>query len=486
MVKFEKIDVKDWRIKIDDEEFHRCSFISSSITNKFHIISSFIEEMSEVLGTDFDNWFKDFISSYSDEYRTNTIRFTFLEGQIDTLKKYVNEFLNIKNFDYSQFVDESKAKKSSILFLPNEIRSIIQLSCYLKVYSVISNDEELKLDVRRHKKIYNMMASEISESEVIVKIFNVIKTKTFRYNLTDKYMWEYIKTFQCKPLEIHINEIFNFIMNSIIILCEIDKNPITYFVGVIEESINWFLRSVYKGSIIYDDSISSEDIHGFSMNNLITYSYNDSLGRLKGIALEQIYDTIERTNPVTYDMEIQPDFLITAFQQRLTGIEYISPLAECLTYPILSKLTEIPYNHFRTLSADHAAVLSCYTHTLLKKVFKSEYNNLFFLLDYYPTKQPAMATTYKLKAVTYFINFFDVNIKTFYGFKNKIALSNILANFIGRISRVSFEHLITGNEITGIPLSKIELDMVRFYSLLFSNKLDKELDRMRSIMDQDF
>jgi hypothetical protein len=180
--------------------------------------------------------------------------------QLKPLKEFVNSYLTSQNFDYSTFVDETKIKKNSILFRPEEIQKIIQLSCYLKIYSVIFNNEKLKLGQKAHRVIYNKLAYEIVETEIVRKIYDVIKTKTFRYNLTDRFMWEYIKNVQGKDIGTHIIEIFNFIMNNILVLCEEDKNPITYFVGVIDESVKWFLRSVYKGTTVYDDSIATEDI----------------------------------------------------------------------------------------------------------------------------------------------------------------------------------------------------------------------------------
>ena len=78
-----------------------------------------------------------------------------------------------------------------------------------------------------------------------------------------------------------------------------------------------------------DDSISTEDIHGLNVNNLKTYSYNDTLGRLKGIAFEQIYEKLESNSIITFDEE-PDDRLITNFQNRVNGIEFISPLAESI------------------------------------------------------------------------------------------------------------------------------------------------------------
>ena len=70
-------------------------------------------------------------------------------------------------------------------------------------------------------------------------------------------------------------------------------------VYVIDESVKWFLRSVYKGTIVYDDEIATEDIHGTHINNLRTYSFNDTLGRLKGIAFEKIYEQLDQENIMT-------------------------------------------------------------------------------------------------------------------------------------------------------------------------------------------
>jgi hypothetical protein len=297
-------------------------------------------------------------------------------------------------------------------------------------------------------------------------------------------MWDYIKMIQCKSIDVHVVEYFNFIMNSILILCEEDKNPITYFIGVIDESIKWLISSIYKNTIIYDDSISTEDIHTQSTNNLGAFTYNDTLGRLKGIAFEQIYDSLERASITRFDHN-PSDKLITEFQERVSSVEYVSPLVECFVYPLLSKITLVPYNHFRTLTAEHAAVMSIYIKNIFKKVFKGEYTNIITLLDFYPLSRPAIATSYKVKKVHEFINTND-NYQDFFGFGTKILPNKILNYFVGRISRISFCNIIDGSMLQGIPLSKVETDMIKFYALLFANKLDPELLKMKRIISTHF
>ncbi len=483
MIRF-SISEKKLEIFNDEEKLQTLNLISSTVTNKYFIVTTFIENLSKEF-EDFDSWFCNFL----EEYTGVVERYPVIQKNIPLIKKYVDDYLRIKNIDFNQFVDESKAKKSSILFSAEEIAQIIKLSCYLKIYSLFFNSNELKLDARLHKKVYNELASEVLNSEVVNKIFNIIKTKTFRYNLTDKFMWDYIKMIQCKTIDVHIIEIFNFIMNQILILCEEDKNPITYFVTVVQESINWFLRSVYKSQIVYDDTVSTEDIHSSNIDNLKTYSYNDTLGRLKGVAFEQIYDNLERSSILLFnntESTINSDKSIVEFQNRLSQVEFISPLCDSLVYPVLSKITSIPYVHFKTLTPDYAVVLSVYTQNLLRRIFKlTEYRNLFSLLSYYPKKTIAVATTYKVKSMEDFIKA-SQSVNNFFGFKSKLLFGNMLGYFIGRISRVNFMNIFDGNELAGVPLSKIEQEMIQFYTNLFAGKFEKEFEDMKKLMYKDF
>ena len=479
MIKFEQQGPKQWNILYNKHKPIPLRLLPSSVTNKYHLVTDFIERVADFHGEAFGDWFVELIDDCnSSEKRTEAIF-----SSIKSIKTFSDTFLDSLGIDYSQFVDESKAKKNSILFKAEEIQDIIRLSCYLKIYSVISNNEDLKIGKKLHKEVYNKFTNHIVEADIASKIFDVVKTKTFRYNLTDKFMWDYIKTIQCKDIGIHIIEIFNFIMNNIIILCEEDKNPITYFVGVIDESVKWFLRSVYKGTIVYDDEIATEDIHGTHINNLKTYSFNDTLGRLKSIAFEKIYEQLDQENIMT--INDQTDQYIIDFNNRLSNINHISPLCSCLVFPVLSQITKISYVHFKTISPEHSAVLSYYLNRLLEKVFKSEYKSLFSLLDYYPETQPSLNTTYKIKSIHDFINSQN-DTKNFYGFNVKLFPHKILCHFIGRVSRINFNNLLTGKKLSGIPLSKVETDMISFYTMFFAGKLTGKIDEMVALMNEDF
>lgn len=479
MLSIEQSATKTWSVIKNDQEKVEIKLQSSSITNKFEIVVNFVNNLMTYHKKKFDTWFFNFLKECENE----ETRAVVIDTNIDTIKKFVDEYIEGRGIDYSKFVDESKAKKGSILFQADEIKEIIRLSSYLKLYSFLSNSENLNVGDKLHKHIYNRFAGNVIETEIASKIFDVVKTKTFRYNMTDRFMWDYIKSIQCKDIGIHIIEIFNFIMNNIIILCEEEKNPITYFVGVIDESVKWFLRSVYKGSIVYDDSISTEDIHGINVNNLRTYSFNDTLGRLKGIAFQKVYEQLERENSMS--IGDKKDEYLVDFNQRLSSIQFISPLANSLVYPLLAKMTQITYIHFKTISPEHSAVLSYYVNTLLQRVFKGEYKSLFSLLDYYPKTQPSLSTTYKIKSVQEFLNLVN-KVQNFYGFNIRMFPYEIMSHFVGRVSRINFCHLLTGKELSGIPLGKVEQDIIHYFIMFFSGRFEKQIVEMTKLMNEDF
>jgi len=475
MIKFEQVGPKKFNIYENDEVLVSIDLLTSTIANKFSIISTYIENIIKKF-PEFETWFFNLIK----EYETTKEHYKLIEKNMPMLKKFSDDYIDSENIDFNQFVDEQKAKKNTILFNARDIEHIIRLSGYLKIYTIFSNSENYKLDQRLHKKIYNELSSNI-DTDLVYKLFSLIKTKTFKYNLTDRYMWDYIKMIQCKSIDVHVIQIFNFIMNSILVLCKQDKNPITYFVTVVDESIKWFLRSVYKASVIYDDSIATEDIQSTNKDNLRTYAYNDTLGRLKGNAYKQIHEELEKAPLVFFEPEKEQeetDAYILNFQKRIENIKHISPICDFFVYPILAAITGIPYSHFRALAPEHAIVLSVYVQGLMKKVFDQEYKTICSMLNYYPNSTPSLITTYKLKNIHTFINTAD-EINNFFGFKTKIMLCDLLSSFVGKMSRSGFINVFNGKELSGVPVSKLEIELIQFFTLFFAGKMEDKINAMR-------
>ena len=143
-MEFEKIETRHWVLTFTDGWTFDLNLVSSSMTNKYHIIADFLTDMS-VICRDFEPWLQQFLHQYTSDKENS---FDYLKKSVPEIKRFVNMYTEEKNFDYDQYVDETKAKKSSILFKADEIKCIIILSSYLKTYALISNSTDLKIDQR--------------------------------------------------------------------------------------------------------------------------------------------------------------------------------------------------------------------------------------------------------------------------------------------------------------------------------------------------
>lgn len=480
----------------------------SSISNRFDLITNFVEDMNEKLGEEFEDWFVNFFIDMCEHTCNFCKRFNsdsrcvrasreahednkkkkfdlkFIKGEcselpineiirnelvlknIPNIKKYVDKYLDIMNFNYSIFVNEDKIKKTSIVFSAKEIEKIMRLSSYLKIYSIISNSENLKLDIRIHKKIFNQLLDNIDKS-IIEKIFEVIRTKTFKYKQTDQFMWEYIKLIQCKEIDTYIVEIFNFLMNNIMVLCQLDKNPITYFVTVVDTAIIWILRSVYKASIIYSDEITSDEIQTVKINNLKSYSYNDTLGRVKIASYDWVYKKLEDTSKQKWGIDYNNT--LTDFHNRIKTVREESPLISYLVYPLLSNLTGIPYKYFQTLNHEQSIVLSSYLKNLLSRSFGKDHQYLFRLLDCYPDpdNHVPLSTSYVIKQIGEYVNLYDT-VRDYMGFETCGSQHDLYGHIIGRLIRIKFRDLFTGDVILNLNSYELERDIILFYTYYFA------------------
>lgn len=517
MIKFEQIiPKKKYFIYKDDEIITELDLVSpSSISNKFELITGFVDGMIEKLGTECEDWFSNFMRQLYTHTCSHCLKnpeskcnINLIEKSVTDLKSvctnlevyenmrsdimldnvpviinYVDRYIKLLNLNLSPFINEDKIKKTSILFTEPEIYEIIKLSSYLKVYSLMSNSN-LRLDMRIHKKIFNIFLQNINNSkEIIDKIFEIVKIKTYRYKQTDQFMWEYIKMIQCKEIDLYIVEIFNFLMNNIMVLCQYDKNPITFFVTVVDTAIVWILRSVYKSTIVYNDE-ASIDIQTIKINNLKSYASNDTVGRIKSIAINHTHQILEN---LTTSQIMNFDQKLVKFQERMNKIKQDSPLIEYLVFPILAKLTNIPYIHFKSLQPETSAMLSVYIKYLLSKAFNN-FDTLFQLLDCYPDPSYTVPvkTTYKVKddLVHVFVNEYN-RLKNYQGFDQCHNQRCLYEQIIGKTFGTKFLNILTGDPVY-YDRKKLEKDVVMFYTYFFAEKIDNYFAIMLAELKKSF
>ncbi len=480
--------------------------ISSPVTNKFHKIIDFIHDISDKLGKNFDIWFVKFIKSYyesgyylreqidkklekqmkidvkdlpeiipinSDHATTAEYAYilqnklhpsfdsTILRNNLDEMIAFCDKYTDKCNVAFNNYIRKERVSKTSIFFDAEEIEKLIRTSNYLKIYFFITQDKNMKPPIKVHKEIYNYLVNDISTCEIVYKLFKLVSSKTYRYNISDKTMWDYFKLIYCQTTDMHISSIFNFIMNNILVTCDTNMNPIPYFSSVIDESIRWMLHRIYKESVIYSDTINTEDIHTISgKDNLLSYCYNDAIGKLVA-------------NSTNY-LESVGIVDIPKFNNNVSNLKDQSLMALYITYPILNKVLEIPYRYFRPIPPDHSYLLNILTYFNLSDEFKAKYKLIAKLLTYYNIEKPIVKTTYKIKNTEHFHNSFD----SFIGFSNSSFAYNVLSELIGKIARNTYVSFIDDKQIANFPLHDLEKDMISFYNNYFSNGFEDEFEKM--------
>lgn len=435
----------------------------SPITNKFYRLVEFVEDCSVKIGPEFDQWYCGFLKSYID----SNFDYLIVKDNVDKLIFYCDKYLDIVGVNFEDYINRSKSSKNSIFFDAEEIKKIIKVANYLKIYFIISQDSEMKLNIKFHKEIYNRLTQLITNENIIYKLFKIVSSKTYEYNHTDRYMWEYIKTIYCKTTDMHIFSIFNFLMNNILVTCSTTSNPIPYLISVIDESIKWILRNIYKDAIIYSDTITTQDVYSIQgKDNLESYSHNDTIGKI----LISAYNLMEEIG--IEDLE--------KFKNTLNNLKEISLFSTYVTYPILSKVLDIPYRHFLTLSVNNSYLLNIFMFHNLPADFKAKYPILSKMLLCYNKEKPILKTTYKIKNIQTLTKSFD----TFMGFKSTMFAYDLYSNIIGKISRNSYNQFSNDQELTNFPLGKLESDFIEFYNGYFSNGLDEVFTGMKNKIDR--
>ncbi len=473
MIKFKESGKRKYQILSIDGEFNSDSIINpkdviiemdlifSPIANKFDRLTEFIEECSITLKDDFDDWFIGMIN----EYVESKYDYSIIRKNVPQLKKFSDQYLETLDINFENYINKSKISKNSIFFDHEEIKKIIQVSNYLKIYLAICQDSKMKLSKKFHSETFALLSEDINE-EIIYKLFKIVSSKTYEYKHTDHYMWDYIKTIYCKTTDMHVYNIFNFIINNILVTCKTETNPIPYLISVIDESIKWILRSIYKEAIVYSESVSTQDVYSVQgKDKLSSYASNDTIGKL----LITSYNQLEHIG--ISDIE--------AFKHIINGLKEISLFSNYVTYPILSKTLDIPYRQFMTLPVEHAYLLNLYLYRILPEVFKIEYPVLSRMLLYYNQLQPIIKTTYKIKN----IELFTGSINTFMGFKNTMVPYDLISNIIGKIGRNTYSSFLNDKEIINFPLAQLEKDLILFYNKYFDNDLENLFDELRETID---
>lgn len=499
MLLIKKIEKRKWSFSEVDENnnFKRdlivLYFTPSSITNKFEIVVDLIDDMNKKV-SGFSEWFTGLMSNYVDSGYNSELLF----AEKDRFVQFSKIYLDSLNVNFSEFSNVEKSSKTSIMFEEEDTRAIALSSTCLKLYSVFwfgfekeeyfeeEKDANGKMSVKKkereiklvppdniHREIYQTLIKPCIDAQTTVKMFQLIRSRIYRSSITDRYMWDLIKMAISETPETYVMTVFNSLMVNMLSILSPTRNPIPFLVSIIDDSIRWLMRTIYKDKIVYGEAFSgSDDIYGSSLSKDSFYVYccNDVVGKAAKIGMQILEDV--------YKLD---DEEFNKVRDRLDVVDILTPPMKILTLPIASKVFEVPYKYLITCLPKHALLMGVFLYELAKGVLDESFPLITEFLITTPTETDmkfiSTKSSYRIRNLEFIIN----NPKPVFGFSSKTLKFYIMNNICGVLSasKKNLVSIVTGQPLRKISYLSLEDDAIKFYTLLYSNKLDYMFDQMR-------
>lgn len=474
LIPLTELKQKKWQLVLQDDEQEKtvklCSLdlIPSSLTNKFEIVANLFADICATIPDIFVPWYTNMIK----EYITSDYNSELILNQVPNFLEVANRYIDAKNINFASFVDYSKASRTSIVFSVDDIKALAAASVCLKMYSLICYDTKMKLTDNAHKLVYSGFIRPCYELGTTTRIYQTMRSRTYRSSITDRYMWELIKMMVIETPESYTLLMFNFLLTNLLATLDITTNPIPFFVSVIDDSIRWMMCSIYKDKVLYGEAFGgSGDIYGssFSKETLHIYCCNDVIGKAAKAGME----ILENEYDITLDN-------FPEMRERLDKINRLSASMKAVILPIASRVLEIPFKYLLTAPPKHIMLLGVLLHHCSKGVLDERFPILHDFLIGCPTnpENPVSRSSYKIKNVSYVIN--DRSNKIF-GLNSPTLRFNIMSCVCGilSVSKKDLVSIMTGKKLAKINYSDLENDVIFFFSELYSHKLDPMFERIR-------
>lgn len=477
MVKFkqDKKNKRNWNFKItnsyEDTIELELELLQFSLTNKFQTVRDVFTDMSKLV-EGFDDWYFSLLKNYIESNHNSEL----IKDSTDKFIYFAKQYIIAKKIDFSSFVNRTKKSSTSILFEEDDIEAIALASTCLKMYSIFNYDMNLKVPENINKFIYNKFVESCVEIGTTDKIFQLIKSRTYRSSLTDKFMWDFIKLRTSEDPETSVMSVFNFFMTNLISLLDITHNPIHFLIKVVDDNIRWMMMEIYKEKIIFDEAYSgSEDIYGTSVHGDIFHIYccNDLIAKAAKLGMTMLEEEFELTDEEFIDVK-----------ERLESVRVLDPSMRLFTLPIISKVFDIPYIYLKTAPPKHIILIGILLYVLGKKNLVKDYPVLsnFLLACPVNSNSVIVRSSYKLRDVETVI---ESGIPIF-GINSRKLTYDIISPICGILS-ASKKNLVStldGFLISKITYVDLEQDSIKFFTNLYSNNLKSTFDDIKSEFDK--
>ena len=317
--------------------------------------------------------------------------------------------------------------------------------------------------------------------DVVNRIFQLVRSRTYRSSITDKYMWDFIKLVISETPESYVMLIFNFIMTNIISLINPHQNPIPFIISAVDRSIGWMMRTIYKDKTIYGEVYGGvEDLYGSSLTKESFYFHccADVISKASNIGMQILEENKE-------DFE--------KIKARLDQVTSLFPVTKLITLPIASEILEVPYKQLITIPPKHAVLIGIFMHKIALEIgLDQRFPVITNFLSMYSIeeKKSNSKSMYNIRNLEFIINNTkdDDTPKPMWGFKSPILKFKVLKLICGALSS-SKRNLIdieTGRQINRLTYTDLENDVCSFFIEFYSKSLDPTFEKMRAVSDTYF
>jgi hypothetical protein len=436
--------------------------------------------MSETIGKVFDGFFFNLISDYQD-CDNEIARCIVLENNVKKTIHFSKVFVNLNYIDYAKFADQGKRTKDSIFFDSRDIENFIKLSHALKIYSIVLNTEDA-VDFENRRAIWQKFITLLKAQNLPSKLHKFLEILAIntKKNKIKNYSE---KTIADDEDNIHnlVLESFNFILYEGLIIHDHERNPIPFFVGVLNTNIKYGGKYKPDNSLvpIDDDEVERIDDKISKRESREKIKADNSL--LKKLYLISLFYFSSAYNS-TYRSKNGNQ----KYKKILEKIEYTSPFWDAILAPVLSKALGIGYEKLRAISPEQAAVISFYSSKKLNSIFSKKYQNLFRLAYLFPIKNPEFRY-HRLKNVSQFINAtLQLTIKDLYPIGgSRIFILRLIEDFIGKIKSTPFRSICTGSTINNIQTEKLETESIDYIVRYFANDFEEEIKEFETTIAEE-
>jgi len=453
---------------------------NNTISKNFDSVISSIQAMSGTIGKVFDDFIFNLISDYQ-ECDNEKTRFIVLEKNVKKAFHFSKVFVNLNYVDYEKFADQSKRTKGSIFFDSKDIENFIKLSHALKIYSIVLNTEAgIGIEYRRtiNDQFITLLKADDLPKRLhnFLKIFSIIAKKNKIRDYSEK------KIDDEDNIDNLIWETFNFILYEGLISHDYKKNPIPFFVGILNTNIKYGGKYKPANSTVFieDDEVDKiEDKISKRESREKNIADNFTLNWLYRISLFYLSSAYKSTHKSKIGNQ--------KYVKILEKIEYTSPFWVAILAPILLKTAGIGYEKLREISPKQAAVISFYFGIKLNSIFKKKYQNLFRLAYLFPINSPDFRF-YRLKNVSQFINAaIQFPIKDLSPIRgSRIFIVRLIEDFIGKIKSTPFRSICTGYVINKNQTEKLESETIDYIVKYFTNGFEKEIKEFEEAVQNEF